>query len=703
MRLFAVSLAIGASFAGCTTLHLPAPGSAKYSFASTAAVVSIGVGRANLTLPPGVAMFGHGPEARIVDGLWTRLYCRAFVFTQGDAALAIVPCDLPAVGTLLQRHVAAVVARELHGDKLPAPRIMLSATHTHAGPGHFLETPGYADLGSTYGPGYDDSVTKQLSESMGAAIADAYRNAQPAVVRWSHGNALWHLTRNRSVTAYLRDASPYAVAPPADVTLPEERAIDPAVDVLEIERTDECHTPIGSLSFVAMHPTVMPATQQLMNADVFGVTSRVLESGLRKRAEKCGTHGDPLAGIVNTNEGDMSPSWTVASVEETLNIGERLADAVRGVLPSEDAPRAGFESPLVASAYVEFEMGVDGSAIGLPAVCPSGEIGFTAASGASDHRTFLVLAHPDDWDPLDLSRTDCQKPKRAFPWFSFGKARGDNLPSLMPIAVTRIGDVAITFVPVEMTITAGHRVDEAVVSALGVQRAIIGGLTNGYMQYVATAEEYDLQRYEGASTLFGPGSAARIREVARRLARHLAGEELPLPATIDEARASNYELGPERKRLPDGTGEPTNAELASKRQTEWLCTLPKAIPPVFCFAWHDAAPGVVPLTSEPWLSLAADDATKAAQAKHLLDDRGAFDDRGTGFRTRIDARAGDAWRWLTLYRPTRDEWQRWAGDVGAARIEVRSADGQPGLRSDPLDESRLPICSPEQQRACGLP
>jgi neutral ceramidase len=33
---------------------------------------------------------------------------------------------------------------------------------------------------------------------------------------------------------------------------------------------------------------------------------------------------------------------------------------------------------------------------------------------------------------------------------------------------------------------------------------VIAGLTNTYSSYITTFEEYGVQRYEGASTLYGP-------------------------------------------------------------------------------------------------------------------------------------------------------------------------------------------------------
>src|SRR5690606_3469641 len=48
----------------------------------------------------------------------------------------------------------------------------------------------------------------------------------------------------------------------------------------------------------------------------------------------------------------------------------------------------------------------------------------------------------------------------------------------------------------------------AELEAVGVTRAVIAGLSNGYSSYVSTREEYALQHYEGAFTQFGPWTLA---------------------------------------------------------------------------------------------------------------------------------------------------------------------------------------------------
>ena len=47
---------------------------------------------------------------------------------------------------------------------------------------------------------------------------------------------------------------------------------------------------------------------------------------------------------------------------------------------------------------------------------------------------------------------------------------------------------------------------------VGVTRAVIAGLSNGYSSYVSTREEYAAQHYEGAFTQFGPWTLAAWRQ-----------------------------------------------------------------------------------------------------------------------------------------------------------------------------------------------
>lgn len=127
---------------------------------------------------------------------------------------------------------------------------------------------------------------------------------------------------------------------------------------------------------------------------------------------------------------------------------------------------------------------------------------------------FLRTASPED--------TACHAPKSIllptgrisvpWPWS----------PSVVSIQLIQIGHVFIVALPTELTTMAGRRIREALASRLqeltstlhlsdlwvaGTSRVVLAGLANGYADYTVTFEEYQQQRYEGGSTVYGPHSS----------------------------------------------------------------------------------------------------------------------------------------------------------------------------------------------------
>ena len=87
-------------------------------------------------------------------------------------------------------------------------------------------------------------------------------------------------------------------------------------------------------------------------------------------------------------------------------------------------------------------------------------------------------------------------------------------PNVVDLQVLRVGQLVIIVSPGEATTMAGRRwkqeIHDSIVSMalLGSPSVnpvvVIGGPANSYTHYIATPEEYGIQRYEGASTLYGP-------------------------------------------------------------------------------------------------------------------------------------------------------------------------------------------------------
>ena len=102
--------------------------------------------------------------------------------------------------------------------------------------------------------------------------------------------------------------------------------------------------------------------------------------------------------------------------------------------------------------------------------------------------------------------------------------------NIVDFQLFRVGNLGIIVSPGESTTMAGRRWRAQLTSQLEKldvwQKdqgwAVIGGPANTYTHYIATPEEYDIQRYEGASTLYGPHTLPAYLDLTSRYAAYLA-------------------------------------------------------------------------------------------------------------------------------------------------------------------------------------
>lgn len=682
--------------------------------------------RADITLPPGPSTFGHGHDSRVSDGYWTRLYCRAFYLQTPETKqeLVIVPCELPAMSALLQRQVAELVNAKLkllEREPMHASRIMLTAVHTHAGFGHYFGAAQYTSIFSSRLPGYDPRLMREVAERIATAIVDAREHAADAQLGWQHRRDFWCFTRNRSLAAYQLNQPPFVAEAPPDCAkvAPELSAIDPALDVLRIERLPAAPgapaIPIGSLSFFAMHPTVVSSTNQLFGADVAGVVSRGIERELRLQScpaesAPCTLEREPLHAVINTNEGDIAPLWQRGDIEEAIEIGERIAAFI--LQPPLAAPPAN-PTPVLDARY--FEENIRDAAIREGAqthrVCGYGQFGLGAARGAQDHPTSVApLAWFGGDTPADFEATDCQSPKKALlgPVSAVSRGKG-SFPSDLPLAVARIDDTLIAFVPGEMTVTAGARLKARIAAELqpfpdAPRNTVLAGLSNEYIEYVTTEEEYQLQAYEGASTLYGANTSRFMTNRMGLLARSMFD-----PKVADELRKSKIELGEGKKMAfalgPEVSKLPEKSDDSRERKALGTCLMPTARsqePPRFCLYWRERELGAIDLLNQPgkpWVSVVSDEATPRALLPCASGERcdpQPIDDRGYELQTRIHEKVAGGWIWSTLFSPRQRTWDLLK--TGGARLQVA---GSPPIWSSALAANQaLPVCNVQQARLC---
>ena len=83
---------------------------------------------------------GFASSSQKTAGIHIRLYSRAYVFedTQGYRNV-FVSVDAGMMGQLVKKKVIESLEQELGGDIYTADNVVLSATHTHAGPAGYLQ------------------------------------------------------------------------------------------------------------------------------------------------------------------------------------------------------------------------------------------------------------------------------------------------------------------------------------------------------------------------------------------------------------------------------------------------------------------------------------------------------------------------------------------------------------------------------------
>lgn len=98
-------------------------------------------------------------------------------------------------------------------------------------------------------------------------------------------------------------------------------------------------------------------------------------------------------------------------------------------------------------------------------------------------------------------------------------------PTILPLQILIISTNAIIAVPAELTTMAGRRLKNAISTQLkedntipSTGHVILSSLSNSYSSYITTFEEYQIQRYEGGSTIYGPHTLMAYIDQFTRLA-----------------------------------------------------------------------------------------------------------------------------------------------------------------------------------------
>ncbi|RHY14545.1 hypothetical protein DYB36_005128 [Aphanomyces astaci] len=341
------------------------------------------------------------------------------------------------------------------------------------------------------------------------------------------------------------------------------------------------HCAPGGLSeypLYSMHPPLKGFDKQNFECVVAGIVKSIvrayrnLQPGVIRVAR-----GDCLAAFAQSNEGDVSPNIfgprTSANEHHDLERMEIVAEAqletARHLYMS-----AATAAPEATSAircvhqYVDYNSIALGTKWHVHKECSpstsSGCIGVSMLSGTHfDGRGVRLIPEGLQWGAkcwftLMPQTQSMQKEKPIiFPTASTGMS-----PSILPLQLVVLGpSLVLAAMPFETTTMAGRRLRRSIAAALELPTAntvVLAGLANAYCGYMTTREEYAIQRYEGASTHFGPNQLVATQQQFDELATALRLRTLPpsapqphkvstsnwhTPVLHDSAGGANWRFG----------------------------------------------------------------------------------------------------------------------------------------------------------------
>lgn len=218
-------------------------------------MLSVGRGIADITGEAAdCGMLGYGKSDQRTAGIHQRLRSRAFVFRDdsqdGDARLLLIVAELPLPMQNVNEEVLRRLA-DLYGDTYSEQNTLITATHTHAGPGGYCGYLLYNLTTSGFRPATFAAIVDGIVESVEHAHADV----APAEVSLSHGE-LYGASINRSPSAFDRN-------PPADKAFFPKR-VDPHTTLVRIDRGEAT---VGVIHFFATHGTSMTNRNHLISGD----------------------------------------------------------------------------------------------------------------------------------------------------------------------------------------------------------------------------------------------------------------------------------------------------------------------------------------------------------------------------------------------------------------------------------------------------
>lgn len=260
----------------------------------TASSLQAGVSAVNITPPVGCFLQGYS-RGRPTIGIHRDLYAKALVLNDGTGPIGIVTLDLLGLDrttvTVMHKAIASTVG-------IPANRIVLACSHTHAGPhvqGNNNNDPAYVDL---------------LVHAVTQGLAVASQVMRPARMGYAESIA------NFAINRYLPKNGQKKFRPNPCGPVDHRVRVVSILDGAKPPPTDRPAPPPRAVFFVySCHPTIMAQENLEISPDFPGIAQAFVEQAYRGGPTSgTGLPDGPgtLALFAQGCCGDLQPNLTTA-------------------------------------------------------------------------------------------------------------------------------------------------------------------------------------------------------------------------------------------------------------------------------------------------------------------------------------------------------------------------------------------------------
>ncbi len=511
----------------------------------------IGAGIHDVTGPAAeVGMMGYSMPHQKTAGIHIRLRSRAFVISSlnQEKMIVLVSADLGMVFQAVKQAVLRKLEENVSTKgKFKDENVMLSANHTHSGPGGYS----HYSLYNLSIMSFDEVNFDCIVYGIYMSILKALGNLEVGYIYINRGE-LENAGKNRSPEAYKLNFQPENPNFPEIIF--KDKDTNKEMTLLKFVTTEGKE--IGLLNWFAVHSTSIGNTNRLISGDNKGYASYLFE---KTKGAEYSAEASFVAAFAQAEAGDVTPNiWGypdgIHDFEHMQKIGERQFEKAKTLY--DDAETKLACSINYSHLYVDFsDVQIEPewqNREGNEHTCRPA-LGFSKLAGSTEDGVGVkFIPEGMTFDKINLPTITllpelqkCHGKKRILiplgekPPFHFTQQK-------LPLQIVTIGQLALLAVPFECTTMAGRYLKKSVeepLALIGIDQFQIAGYANAYAGYVTTPNEYNAQHYEGASTHFGPNTLNACQQKFNKLARGLAtGEPVdtgPIPPDLSDKQIIN--------------------------------------------------------------------------------------------------------------------------------------------------------------------